>query len=409
MKYFIHSLFLLLTSVSICEAQYDSWTHIRILPESTIDDFEPISETEILALSKGIIYYSDDIGESWDLLIEREDDPISAIKSDANGNYYFKTALELYKVEPNTEPALIKEDTTKHKLLAVEGDTIIMQTKMNLVYTLNGGQSWNTSDLFELGSIAKVQILGDNLVFKSDKIYRYEFSNNLFSECNNIYIDETLKLDFVAYEPFSLVGLIKACNPIGPQGMIMFENEKECDPINLFEPLDLPWKDSTHIYRSIGNDIITFSDRMGDNIPVYVSSDRGATWTTHIISDFYNEPVVLYKHNSNCPYAFVMTDIGRLFRTSNPLSANNNTNSLLASIQLTPNPTNDYFKIKMTGHAYPMSVAIYDIDRRILKSYENVKTNQELSLEGYPYGVYLVQIVDSKGITQMQQVVKSQQ
>ena len=80
----------------VCEAQYDEWELVRHLPSSDIEEFKILSENELLALDDGIIYYSDNQGADWAVLLDL-DNPIESLDVDEDGNFYYRNDGTIYK------------------------------------------------------------------------------------------------------------------------------------------------------------------------------------------------------------------------------------------------------------------------------------------------------------------------
>jgi len=387
-------------------AQYDEWTFVRTLPESEIDDFEPMSETEILTLSNGIIYYSDDLGSTWSLFKEYEDDPINSLKSDAEGSYYYKNRSGLYKGQLDDVSTKISTDLESYKIQALKGDTILMSKSELLVgetdevyYSIDGGLSWQNIELV-LEWLRDVDIDEDYFyITDRNEIYRYnpeldeykiikpEFPIEYFDSQMSVLSDGSIYMSTFSLDAnFSNVNYFVSHD----QGD-SFENIKP-DGLSSFVELPISSKNNGDVFK-VDNKKTTASPLVA--IDFYYSDDFGYTWKKVNIDSMENQIGLEIFQNEKNPHVFVLIEDGRLYRTSSSTSSKDIKN-IKSEISVAPNPARESISLINNKVTAIYEVKIYSAaDGQMVLKADNVTSSESLSIniENLKTGLHYIEVI----------------
>ena len=406
---FKFSLLLLFLSVTVCEAQYDEWEFVRHLPTSDIEEFKILSENELLALDDGIIYYSDNQGVDWSLLVDL-DNPIESLDVDEDGRFYYKNDGKIYQQKVNEEP-IVKVGYPTMNLGLVKGDTIIAYNGAGLYYNLGGANNWEFSSYISLLGLGENFKLVNGYFYYEDykELLAYNILTNDYhpiTELDNLSIETRISfitnkneilIDRYSFDPnlFSLKTFERSNN----NGETFEEYTPLGADINI-EDLNIG-----KIYQGANNDLLRFYGDFStnQNLELILSKDNGYNWeivADSLGGDFYYSPV--------CSHAYIK-DGTKLYKTKKPVTNTVDLEEEYSPIKITPNPTAGIFKVETTATNKHRSIYIYDLNGQKIKSYEHVNADRELSLEGYPDGAYLIGIMDSNGIMHTEQIIKNKQ
>ena len=163
------------------------------------------------------------------------------------------------------------------------------------------------------------------------------------------------------------------------------------------------------------------------NVSVLMSTDEGTTWpikkTIFPGASAYSSITVLsdgtmgiyYENGENSTYqmyftsfslnwltngtdTFVPNTILKMNSTSKTKLNIENKTGLKLNIQVTPNPTDDLFTVKISNAEGPVNIKILDFSGKFLQktTLNEMETNKVLSLANLASGIYIVQVSDSK-------------
>jgi len=377
----ITSLVIMLTiSASLCHAQYDNWTFVRTLPQSEIEDFEPMSQTEILTLSNGIIYYSNDLGSTWTLFIEDENDPIRSLKSDDKGNYYYKNRSGLYKGKIGSAPVNVNNGFTNF---------------FEIHYSLDGGLSWQDTGLQPI-FITDLDIYGDYLyISELEEIHRYNFSTNESTKVVVPDSGELLQSQLVIMTNENLFVSSFQTDSIVPlvNHFISEDHGDSFSEINITGLREFAELDTDNGFdRDILKLDFSFESNMY-SMDFYHSHDFGMTWEKSFIDSTSIDINGELYYNKVCPYIFVVTRSGRLYRTTNSSSSRLALETKEKNIKVLPNPSSQYIRIIGAESDYAQRINIYTIEGRcVLQS--NLDTSSTININNLKSGIYYIEIIN---------------
>jgi len=383
-------------------AQYDDWTFVRTLPQSEIEDFEPMSENEIVALSNGIIYYSDDLGSTWTLLIETEGNPINSLKSNKEGHIYYKNDEGLYKTSLDGTTEILKSGFGTFKLAEVKGDSIFMFNLSSLHYSLNGGQSWTSSGYHSFYNSAEFSIRDNAIYFNQQfgNIFKYLISGNTYQKLSPNGNPEATNQRFTIFGESSLF-VTNRTNIFDQEAKHYISNNNGED----FEEINttgLPMFTTYQTYQGPNNHIIKFGIRDlfpqdGANLAIFYSKDAGLNWKEATIGSTENSISHTFHYNSNCPYAFAISEVGRLYRTTNFVTDTKELPLNPQELITTPNPVSNKFKIHGFDSLLNSQFTIYNSNGEIVQHSLDYNLHEEIDVSPLSNGLYYLAIINREG------------
>jgi len=395
---YIILLFLVLVT-TICSAQYENWTFVRPLPQSEIAEFIPLSKNEIIALSNGIIYYTEDLGSNWTLLIESDGDTINSMKSD-KGNIYYTNNEGLHKTSIGGTSEMITHGVGSYRLNTVKGDTIILNSDTRLHYTLDGGESWRNSGGYTIYDSTNFHLRGDYLFFLHlHFVVRYSISQNDFTSISPFGIESRDGQYAVSSSDLHILSY-KSGNT---SDLFHHHSTNHGIDYNLINQ----YSDSVlKIFKGLSRDIILLSVESSPIVlSLSYSKDNGQNFETIDVAPLTEmDPPSKFIFNDNCPYLFILTESGRLYRTTNPISTTKQTNSI--EFNLTPNPSTNLISINFPTEGVTYDVSVYDPKGILVLTEKNVRSGQDINISQLKQGTYFLQVLSSNGKVNLRKFVK---
>src|SRR5690606_29734799 len=138
---------------------------------------------------------------------------------------------------------------------------------------------------------------------------------------------------------------------------------------------------------SVNNGDTTHTDRMD----VYPSFDEftippsgSVAWVSVVFTD--NSSFPLYK------------DTLTFICTNNKTTAINNLKTSEKSIQIYPNPANNFVNVVYDRSLNVKNIAVYNLIGKMVSIYKVGNTSAKLDIDNLPSGVYFVRLLNDKGI-----------